>query len=505
MRRFTLPVLVAVLAATACDTRDPLGLHGDVAGHVSGPGDNSHNDMRPTITAPTGADPLPEGTVIVTWSAPLEGIDRYGHRIEKETAAGVWQLVPGSDGTTTLSVRTFTSPALDAGNYRVYVSGEKGTPGASNHHGATTVRGFTVATITATDNTPPTYECSPPDASIWHALDVTVACTASDDSGLAVGSPSTFQLTTSVSAGTETATAQTGTQVLSDIHGNEVTVGPFTFMIDRKAPVVTCTPGNQAIWYGSNQSVACTANDGGSGLADAADAGFSLSTSVNTGDETVSANTGSRMVADRVGNSAVAGHYTFKIDRKAPVVTCNAPAPSFILNQTGAFVTATAVDGGSGPASASASAAASTAEVGSSSVIVYATDDVGNSGSASCSFSVGYHFVGFERPVENGAVLNRVKAGQAIPLKWRLLDANGSPVLDLVSVEVRVSALSCAVGTSADLWSETAAGSSGLQNLGDGHYQFNWKSPTSYASSCKTLNLNMGEESPRSALFQFTK
>ena len=33
----------------------------------------------------------------------------------------------------------------------------------------------------------------------------------------------------------------------------------------------------------------------------------------------------------------------------------------------------------------------------------------------------------------------------------------------------------------------------GLQNLGDGYYQFDWKTPKSYAKSCKTLRLDLAE------------
>jgi hypothetical protein len=57
---------------------------------------------------------------------------------------------------------------------------------------------------------------------------------------------------------------------------------------------------------------------------------------------------------------------------------------------------------------------------------------------------------------------------------------------------------------------EYAAGSSGLQNLGDGYYQFNWKTPTSYAGSCKSIKLVFGtapdsyEEGPH-AYFTFKK
>jgi hypothetical protein len=56
-----------------------------------------------------------------------------------------------------------------------------------------------------------------------------------------------------------------------------------------------------------------------------------------------------------------------------------------------------------------------------------------------------------------------------------------------------------------DQLEEVAAGASGLQNLGDGYCQLNWKSPTSYAKSCKTLKLDLGEDGTRNANFEFTK
>ena len=104
-----------------------------------------------------------------------------------------------------------------------------------------------------------------------------------------------------------------------------------------------------------------------------------------------------------------------------------------------------------------------------------------------------YVFTGFDRPVDNNGILNVVKAGQAVPLKFRLTDASGAGVTTLTSVSVTAASLSCTAGTTADELEEYAAGSSGLQNLGDGYYQFNWKTPTNYANSCKTLKLGLGD------------
>jgi hypothetical protein len=56
-----------------------------------------------------------------------------------------------------------------------------------------------------------------------------------------------------------------------------------------------------------------------------------------------------------------------------------------------------------------------------------------------------------------------------------------------------------------DLIEEYASGGSGLQNLGDGYYQWNWKMPSNYANSCKTMKLDLGEGLFHTALFQFKK
>ncbi len=49
------------------------------------------------------------------------------------------------------------------------------------------------------------------------------------------------------------------------------------------------------------------------------------------------------------------------------------------------------------------------------------------------------------------------------------------------------------MGATPDQLEEYAAGNSGLLNQGDGNYQFNWKTPTAYAKSCKTMKLDLGE------------
>jgi hypothetical protein len=116
-----------------------------------------------------------------------------------------------------------------------------------------------------------------------------------------------------------------------------------------------------------------------------------------------------------------------------------------------------------------------------------------------------YVFTGFAAPVDPSPTLNAAKAGQTIPLKFTVTDHTGAPVSTLTSVSVTVTSLACSVGTTIDAIEEYASGESGLRYLGDGRYQFNWKAPKSYASSCKTLTLGIGDGVPHTALFEFKK
>jgi hypothetical protein len=87
------------------------------------------------------------------------------------------------------------------------------------------------------------------------------------------------------------------------------------------------------------------------------------------------------------------------------------------------------------------------------------------------------HSSAFTAPVDNPDVRNIAKAGRTIPLKWRIVDAGGNPVTDLAETNMTLVALACEQGENPDPIEEHAQGTSGLQNLGDGYYQWNWKTP----------------------------
>ena len=144
------------------------------------------------------------------------------------------------------------------------------------------------------------------------------------------------------------------------------------------------------------------------------------------------------------------------------------------------------------------------ATVGPRTISVRVTDDDGGWTLATHDVTVVYGLEGFFAPVRRPHALNLYRAGQTVPLKWRLTDASGRPITNLPDVTVRATGLACSQGGSTDRVEEFAAGRSGLLNLGDGYYQFNWKTPASYASSCKSVALEFPPGYRTGALAEFT-
>jgi hypothetical protein len=155
------------------------------------------------------------------------------------------------------------------------------------------------------DNQPPTIFCATPD-DFWHATDATVNCAAFDQpglSGLANPADESFQLSTSVPAGTETATASTNSHKVCDVAGNCVAAGPLgPLKVDKKAPTISITSPT-ATQYTVKQTVPASyaCSDGGSGVATCAGpvASGSAIDTATVGTRTFTVN-----ASDNVGNAS---------------------------------------------------------------------------------------------------------------------------------------------------------------------------------------------------------
>ena len=202
---------------------------------------------------------------------------------------------------------------------------------------------------------------------------------------------------------------------------------------------------------------------------------------------------------DVAGNSASDGVTDVDVDLTAPTISIVTPpaGANYALNQAVA-ADYSCTDVTSGPPSCTGNVANSlnidTSSVGAKSFTVNAEDQAGNTATQTNGYNVSYVFSGFFQPVDNYAV-NSAKAGQAIPVKWRLTDASGAGISDPGSFRSVSSVMgngACG-GYPTDLIEEYAAGSSGLQYLGDGYWQFNWKTPMSYAGQCRTMRLYLND------------
>jgi hypothetical protein len=120
--------------------------------------------------------------------------------------------------------------------------------------------------------------------------------------------------------------------------------------------------------------------------------------------------------------------------------------------------------------------------------------------------AVSYVFQGFFPPVDNPPLINTTKAGSAVPVKWRLTTTEGTPLADPISfVGLFSYAVNC--GSSAQLEAPletTAPGASSLTYLGDGNWQINWKTLSSYSKgSCRVLDLVLKDGTHHYANFKF--
>jgi hypothetical protein len=161
---------------------------------------------------------------------------------------------------------------------------------------------------------------------------------------------------------------------------------------DTRAPTVSCA-GADGAWHGDDVSVACTASDGGSGLANPGDAAFRLRTSVALGSDDDDAATGSRQVCDVAGNCATAGPVAGnRVDRLAPSVSFSFSGIRTVARDGTLAVAYSCADGGSGVASCTGDAASGavldTSTAGIHYFHVTATDATGNSATRTATYIV---------------------------------------------------------------------------------------------------------------------
>jgi CSLREA domain-containing protein len=236
------------------------------------------------------------------------------------------------------------------------------------------------------------------------------------------------------------------------------------------------------------------------------------SPAIDAGDDTACPSTDQRGVARPQGPHCDIGAFELEqtADTTPPAITITTPAESatYLLGQTvNAEYACQDETDGSGLASCVGDVPTGnpidTATVGAKTFTVNATDNAGNASSASVNYSVIYNWAGFFSPVDNLPVLNTVKAGSSIPVKFSLGDDQG---LDIFTAGYpKVQQIACDGGAPSDAIEETmSSGSSGLQyDPVTDTYTYVWKTQKSWAGTCRQLIVRLDDGTEHVANFKF--
>ncbi|HEX8031561.1 MAG TPA: PxKF domain-containing protein, partial [Vicinamibacterales bacterium] len=283
-----------------------------------------------------------------------------------------------------------------------------------------------------TDNTPPTSTATiapPANGNGWNNTNVVASIVGSDTETGVEHIVYTVTAGADVTSGDmvgDVATAVIpgdGDRQLSyhaiDSAGNAETPNSLTVRIDRVAPTITAsrTPAaNAAGWNKSAVTVEFTCSDPLSGIDACAAPQARTAQGAN---QSASGN-----ASDLAGNTASAAVSGINIDLTPPVVAITGVANGGVYDlgsvPAAGCSTTDALSGVAVNAVVAVTGGTSNG-VGTFSVTCNGAADVaGNTGTASATYAVHYVFNGFLSPVSNQPVVNAVKAGQTVPIKFGL-------------------------------------------------------------------------------------
>jgi hypothetical protein len=168
----------------------------------------------------------------------------------------------------------------------------------------------------------------------------------------------------------------------------------------------------------------------------------------------------------------------------------------------------TCTDAGSGVAACNATAvdtSTPTLNGATRTVTVTATDRVGlSSAPVTATYRVVYAFRGFFQPVDNLPVLNSVRAGSGVPVRFAL---GGNAGLNVFAAGFPQSGpVACGAGEAVTTLETTVnVGSSSLiYEAGTGQYNYVWKTDKAWAGTCRQLVMKFADGTEHRANFKFT-
>jgi hypothetical protein len=115
----------------------------------------------------------------------------------------------------------------------------------------------------------------------------------------------------------------------------------------------------------------------------------------------------------------------------------------------------------------------------------------------------GYNFTGFFQPVDMNGVINAVKAGSSIPIKFSLGGDMGLDIMDMGYP--KALDFNPGLGSTTDAIETATAGNSGLTyDSVTNQYTYVWKTDKSWAGLCKVFVIRFNDGTESCAYFKFS-
>ena len=324
---------------------------------------------------------------------------------------------------------------------------------------------------TATDDrdASPSVSCLPASGSSFPLGTTAVSCTATDAAGN-TSEPQGFDVLVQDTTGPVLG-AMPADQLVEATSGAGATVTyalpTATDAVDSD-PVVACLPASGATFALGTTTVVCEASDA------AGNTGAAKTFDVTVQDTT--APTGVTFSTDGVVDG---GSYLRRTVPAAPTCT----ATDAVTEVPTCVVTGYQTDAGTHVLTATA------------------TDDAGNTATATLTYTVRTLTISaFAAPVDGNGVLNVVKGGSTVPLKFTVHDGAVERT-DVAVVQGLASGyVTCTSARTDEVEEFATAGSTSLR-YADGHFIQNWKTPTG-AGKCLKVVVTTIDGSVQTALFK---
>ena len=358
----------------------------------------------------------------------------------------------------------------------------------AGHTASDTVSGINV------DSTKPTIDGSadpgtPSGANGWYTSSVDVKFTC-DDTGSGIDT-----CTGDKTLGDGTNQSVTGTA--TDLAGNTETDTVSGINVDSVKPTITGKLDPSAAngangWYTGDVKVAFDCADSGSGI------------DTCTGATTLGEGAGQSVTGtatDRAGHTSTATVSNVHIDKTAPTGIAVSGVSGYLFGSTPGTASCTATDAVSGLASCVVTGFGATT-VGTHTATATATDVAGLTSTKTVSYTVKpWKATGFYSPVDMGGVLNTVKGGSTVPLKF---EAFG--VAEFTSTAVVKSftqkLYACSSGAVVDEIEVVSTGKTELRyDAVAGQFIQNWQTPKS-AGACYTVTMTLQDGTSLAANFK---